>query len=65
LKNGSFCGMSVWGRKENCKYYSVLNEVLKRNNLTEFTNTARFLEDVQAMKQDFTDAGFKNIKMWY
>jgi ubiquinone/menaquinone biosynthesis C-methylase UbiE len=46
LKNGSLCGMSIWGRKENCKYYSVLNDVLRRNGLTEFSNTARFLEDV-------------------
>jgi hypothetical protein len=59
------CAMSIWGNKENCKFFTIINDILKRNGILEQTTTGEYSSDMDYWKRYFEKAGFTNVKMWY
>jgi hypothetical protein len=65
MKKGSHCGMSVWGRKENCLFFELIKIVYNKHGIPTDKFISAYIEDKDEIKRQFTEAGFTNFKLWY
>jgi hypothetical protein len=73
LQANSRACFSVWGHREECKQFSILNEALVNCKQDSFasgksiwsgTNFA-ISENSDKTKEMFLEAGFADVKMWF
>ena len=66
LRNGGKAGFTVWGRKENSKFFTPIPTVLRRNGIELPKERSNFhLGDREGLIKMVKEAGFKNILCWY
>lgn len=67
LKPGGKAAFSVWGREENCTFFTFLPDILERYGVnTVPDNYFNFhLNDAEQLVEDAKDIGFKSVKTFY
>jgi ubiquinone/menaquinone biosynthesis C-methylase UbiE len=69
LKPGCFAGFSVWGRKENSRYFTFLDTIFSKYCLSEDPVTSGLsnfhLNNMSSLKSDILGAGFRSVKWFY
>lgn len=66
VRKGGKVGFTVWGRKENSSFFTVVPKVLRKNGIELPNERSNFhLGDREKLMNMMKDAGFKNILCWY
>lgn len=68
LQQGGIAGFTVWGRKENSKFFRFLPDILEKLELSKPVPGAKSqfdLNNQEVLVQDFKDAGFSFVKSYY
>jgi len=73
LKNNSVATFTVWGRREQCIMFTVMDQVIEKHvpedkwkeyMATGYSNFAQYDDKGVQVKKDLEEAGFKGIKIW-
>lgn len=67
LQPGGKVGFTVWGRKENSRFFTIIPQVLGKYGIQSSTNERSnfHLSDRDLLINILEKAGFKNVLCWY
>mmetsp|Transcript_35172 Transcript_35172/g.40634 ORF Transcript_35172/g.40634 Transcript_35172/m.40634 type:complete len:145 (-) Transcript_35172:30-464(-) len=67
LEEGGVAGFTVWGRKENSEFFTLMPEILASNGIMTppAKHTNFHLNDIELLERDIKEAGFVNPKLFY
>ena len=66
VRKGGKVGFTVWGRKENSSFFTVVPKVLRKHGVELPNERSNFhLGEREKLMNMMKDAGFKNVLCWY
>ena len=69
LQKGSKAGFTIWGKRENTNFFTLIGKVFKKHDLIPLPLPERTYftlnDDLPSLKRDFEEAGFTNFKYWH